>query len=48
MEKLATLADVKNFFEIKGLTAFRKEWEQLSEKDQNDLRVGIGNGTLDY
>lgn len=31
-----------------GLTQFRKEWEELSDVDKNQIRGGIESGTLTY
>lgn len=31
-----------------GLTAFKEEWSELPEKDKEELRQGIQNGTLNY
>jgi len=41
---------VKKVMEFFGMAAgeFMKEWKPLSEKDKNDLREGIYNGTLTY
>lgn len=30
------------------LTQFRKDWEQLSDQDKEDLKTGVENGTLTY
>lgn len=50
--KPANMAQVYHFLAEgqKGYTmsAFRTEWQALSDKDKNDLRNGIGDGTLSY
>jgi hypothetical protein len=47
---MASLVDVKNFFEYPtgDLSAFRKDWQKFSEKDKEQIRLGIGNGSLTY
>jgi hypothetical protein len=32
----------------KGLTAFRKDWEELTPADKDALRTGIADGSLTY
>jgi hypothetical protein len=45
----ATLKDVAAFFEM-PVGAFRDEWVKggLTEQDKNEIKEGIGNGTLTY
>lgn len=33
---------------MNGLKAFKNDWDALPEKDKEDLRLGIGNGSLTY
>lgn len=47
-DKMATLTEVKKYFGYKTAAAFSRDWKQLTEKDQNDLKRGIGNGSFDY
>ena len=46
----ATLKDVRDYFKQEGenLTDFGKEWKELSDKDKDDLKKGIGDGTFTY
>lgn len=46
----ATLKQVTDYFRLPGQTlkGFTEEWKALSEKDKEDLKNGIGNGTLTY
>lgn len=51
--KPATIKGVYEFFKstYATLAAFSKDWKELSEKDQNELKVGIGAdgaGTMTY
>jgi hypothetical protein len=46
--EMAPLTDVMKFLEIATVSAFRAEWEQLSEAEQQQLREGIGNGSYTY
>lgn len=39
---------VKEFFGYKTMADFRKDWQQLSDQDKKDLRIGIENGTFTY
>lgn len=31
-----------------GLTAFKEEWTRLSEKDKEQIRNGLADGSLNY
>jgi hypothetical protein len=44
------ISKVWNFFKgaVPNLTAFKKEWGELSEDDKAQIREGIENGTLTY
>ena len=46
----ATLKDVRDYFKRDGeaLTDFGKEWKELSDKDKDDLKRGLGDGSLTY
>lgn len=44
----ATLVEVKKFFEIESTTTFSSEWRALSTKDQQEIKEGIGDGSLNY
>lgn len=46
----ASLKDVAAFLRKDGesLTDFSKEWKSLSETDKEQIKEGIGNGTLTY
>lgn len=43
----ATVKEVMTFFEMTAAD-FMKEWKVLSDKDKDDLKNGVGNGTLNY
>jgi hypothetical protein len=43
----ATLVEVMRYFGI-PIATFRKEWEDMTATDKEQLQVGIGNGTLTY
>jgi hypothetical protein len=46
----ASIKDVADYFR-KGnqpLKEFTEEWKLLSDKDKEELKQGIGDGTLDY
>jgi hypothetical protein len=45
---LASIVDVKNFFEYENISKFRADWQKLSDVDKVQLRLGIGEGTLTY
>lgn len=54
----ATIKQVADFFKIgdgkvstdprNSLTAFSKEWKELSDDEKTQLKQGIGDGTLTY
>lgn len=33
---------------VGGLTQFRKEWDELTEADREQIRTGVENGSLTY
>lgn len=43
----ASMVDVMKYFDLKP-GEFRKEWAALSDSDKEDLKRGIGDGTLTY
>lgn len=43
----ATVKEVMEFFDMKA-SAFMKEWKDLSPKDKEDLKRGIGNNSFTY
>lgn len=44
----ATLVQVKDYFGYASLSAFSKDWKQLTEEDREQLKAGIGDGSLTY
>lgn len=44
----ATLNDIRKFFGIDNIAQFRKEWNDLSDKDKAHIKSGIENDTLTY
>lgn len=43
-----TLKDIKDYFGYDNLTKFSKDWQRLSDKDKDDIRRGLENGTYTY
>jgi len=43
----ATIKQVTDFFGMK-LAEFRDEWQQLSDDERQQIRQGIGDGSLTY
>ena len=43
-----TVKDVKDFFGEKNTAKFTEEWKQLTDQDKEQLKEGIGNGSLNY
>jgi hypothetical protein len=39
--------EIMTFFDMKAKD-FIKEWKLLTEQDKQQIREGIGDGTLDY
>lgn len=48
--KKATIKDVQNALSIPGetLKSFADQWKSLSETDKEQIREGIGNGSMTY
>jgi hypothetical protein len=44
----ATLLAVKDYFGYPSLSAFSKDWKQLSETERTQIRTGIGDGSFTY
>jgi hypothetical protein len=47
----ATIKAIKEFFGLRPgdtLKSFTAEWASLSDQDKEQIREGIGNGTLTY
>lgn len=49
----ANIGEVFNYFSSNRtnsytMAQFSKDWKALSEQDKDDLRKGIGDGSLDY
>jgi len=46
----ATLKQVADYFRKSGetLKGFTEEWKALSDADKDEIRLGLGNGTLTY
>lgn len=43
----ASVKQVVDYFGMK-LSEFKKEWEKMTETDKEQLKKGIGDGTLTY
>lgn len=43
-----SLKDIKDLFGYPTLAAFSKDWKELTDKDKEQIKEGIGNGTLTY
>lgn len=46
-EKVATLKEVMEYFGMAS-AEFTKEWKQMDAKSRDELKRGIGDGTLTY
>lgn len=44
----ATLKMIAEFFQFKSLTDFRNQWGTLSDSDKDQIKTGIGDGSLNY
>lgn len=44
----ATMVEVMRFFDYKNAAQFRKDWAELHGDDKEQLKNGIGDGTLTY
>lgn len=44
----STLNDIRKFFGIDNIAQFRKEWNDLSDKDKAELKSGIQDDTYTY
>jgi hypothetical protein len=44
----ATIKQVKDFFGETNTSKFVAEWKALSPESQEQLKNGIGDGSLDY
>jgi hypothetical protein len=46
----ATLKQVADYFRLPGQTlkAFTEEWKLLSDEDKEQLKSGLGNGSMTY
>lgn len=43
-----TLKGIKDYFGYSTLPAFSKDWKQLSDKDKEEIKKGLSDGTLTY
>lgn len=43
-----TLKGIKDYFGYATLPAFSKDWKQLSDKDKEQIKKGLSDGTLNY
>jgi hypothetical protein len=44
----ATLLEVKKFFDFASASEFTAQWKELNADEQNAIREGIGDGSLNY
>jgi hypothetical protein len=44
----ATIKEVLDFFEYPTTAQARRDWIELTDEDKNDLKKGIGDGSLNY
>jgi hypothetical protein len=44
----ATIRELMDFFGFKTTSEFTPEWKNLTEKDKEQLKEGIGDGTFNY
>jgi hypothetical protein len=47
-ENLATLSDIRKYFEYESAGTFRQEWTALDKESQIQLRKGLKDGSLTY
>lgn len=43
----ANIAEVMKALDMKP-GEFRKEWAELADQDKDQIKEGVGNGTMDY
>lgn len=44
----ATLAQVREFFGYPNLSAFSADWKALPNDDREQIKQGLGDGSLSY
>lgn len=42
------MKEVMKFFGFPNAAAFAKEWKKLTDKDKEDLKQGLADGSLTY
>ena len=47
MADTLTLKDIMSFFDMKA-SDFMKEWKVMSPKDKEQIKMGLGNKSLNY
>jgi len=49
-KKTASIKDVADAVKVEGetLSDFSKEWRELSPEDKDDLKNGVGDGSMTY
>lgn len=50
MNTKATLKQISEYFRLPGQTLkeFTADWQKLSDEEKDQLKLGLGNGTLTY
>lgn len=43
-----TLGEIKDFFGYPSLTAFAKDWKEMPVPDREQIKKGLGDGSLTY
>jgi hypothetical protein len=43
-----TIKDIKDFFGYSTLSEFSVDWKALSDRDKEQIRGGIDDGSFDY
>lgn len=46
--RIATLNEVRAHFGITSAAEFAREWRSLTDTDKDQIKRGIGDGTLTY
>jgi hypothetical protein len=46
--KPATMTEVKNYFGYTSTASFAADWRKLTDEDKEQLKNGIGDGSLTY
>lgn len=48
MANEVTMKDIRDFFGYEKLADFSADWKQMPNADRDQIRAGLGDGTLTY